>query len=88
MVERDFEMVSDEQAEEMVALSRNSMREHFPELDWEGTHVCHTDEHEIKAFCVYSAPNMDRLYEHVGSSGRGHRIYEIVGDINPSDVAL
>ena len=90
MVERDFQVISDEEMDEAVALSRNSMREHFPEFEWEYSHVCHTDKGEIKAFCVYSAPSAERLSEHAVSMGGQvkHRIYEIVGDISPGDVAL
>lgn len=90
MVERDFEMASDEAIREGVARSRHSMTEHFPDLDWEGSHVCHTDGGVIKAFCVYSAPSAERLSEHTAGMGDHtvHHIYEIVGDINPNDIAL
>ena len=80
MVERDFQRISDEEMDEAVALSRNSIGEHFPELEWKYSHVCQTDEGEIKAFCVYSAPSAERLSEHVVSMGGQvkHRLYEIL----------
>jgi hypothetical protein len=81
LVERDYEMVSEEAILEGVARGRSAMREHFPDLDWEHTHVCHTPGGEIKAFCVYSAPSAERLAEHTASMGghTAHRIHEILG---------
>ena len=85
MVERDLEVVSDEQMQEAVAQSSSSMQEHFPELEWKYSHVCHVDE-GIKAFCVYNAPSAERLSKHVeGLGGQvSYQIYEIIGDLNPS----
>ena len=46
-----------------------------------------SDESGIKSYCVYEAPNEERLREH-GDMVREHtivRIYEIAGDVTPAD---
>jgi hypothetical protein len=60
--------------------------ETFPDVAWEHSHVV-TDESGIKTFCVYEAPTEERLREH-GDMVREHtiaHIYEIAGDVKPSD---
>ncbi len=43
----------------------------------------------IKSFCVYTAPSARLLDEHTQALGQHgtHRIFEIVGDIDPRDIA-
>ena len=55
-------------------------------MNWEHSHVV-SDEIGIKSFCVYEAPNEERLREH-GDMVRNHtivRICEIAGDVTPAD---
>jgi Protein of unknown function (DUF4242) len=90
VIERDFGLVDEEEMQEVAARSKATGVEHFPDIRWEHSHVCSDDGGSIKSFCVYSAPNEDRLREHADRVG-GHvvtRIYEIVGDITPADITL
>ena len=90
VIERDFGKISDDELQEVAARSKLTGSEHFPDITWEHSHVCEGDDGSIKSFCVYGAPNPERLQEHADRVG-GHRvtrIYEIVGEITPDDVQL
>ncbi len=90
LVERDFGQVSDEQMQEFVATTKIlEADERFAEMQWEGSRVCDDDGAGIKSFCVYTAPNAGLLDEHTRALGQHgtHRILEIIGDIDPRDIA-
>jgi hypothetical protein len=90
LVERDFGQVSDEQMQEFVATTKILEADvRFAELQWEGSRVCDADGAGIKSFCVYTAPSEQLLDEHTQALGHHgtHRIFEIVGDIDPRDIA-
>jgi hypothetical protein len=73
--------------ESVGARSKQIALAHYPDLSWEHSHVV-SDETGIKSFCVYEAPNADRLREHAEQLGSHHvtHIYEIAADITPGDV--
>ena len=55
-------------------------------MSWDHSHVV-SGENGVKSYCVYQAPNEERLREH-GDMVRQHtivRIYEIAGDVTPAD---
>lgn len=90
LVERDFGQVSDDQMQEFVATTKIlEAQERFADLKWEGSRVCDADGAGIKSFCVYTAPSAQLLDEHTQALGHHgtHRIFEIVGDIDPRDIA-
>jgi Protein of unknown function (DUF4242) len=90
VIERDFGLVGEEEMQEVAARSKATGLEHFPDIEWEHSHVCSDEKGAIKSFCVYSAPSVDRLREHAERVG-GHvvtDVYEIVGDITPEEVKL
>lgn len=90
VIERDFGLVGEEEMQEVVARSKATAVELFPDIRWEHSHVCSDDQGAIKSFCVYSAPSVQRLRKHADRVG-GHmviNVYEIVGDITPEDVKL
>lgn len=91
VVERDFGRVSEEEMQKVAADSKEAGLEEFPDITWEHSHVCTDAEGAaIKSFCVYAAPNPDRLLAHADRVG-GHtvsRVYEIVGDILPDEIRL
>ena len=75
---------------QMPAVSRESKRlaiEEFPTIVWEHSHVVSDDDGRIKSFCVYSAPDPQRLQDHADEVGfhRIGMIYQIGGDVSPSD---
>jgi hypothetical protein len=89
LVERDYGLVDEDEMQEIALLSKTSL-EHFPDIVWEHSHVCSDAAGGVRSFCVYSAPNPERLREHAGRVG-GHvitQIYEIVGDITPEEIVL
>lgn len=90
MVERDLGVVSEEEMQEIAARSRVMQAKQFPDIGWEGSHVCSDDGGAVKAFCVYAAPSPERLREHTDSVGGLviTRIYEIVGELSPDDVKI
>jgi hypothetical protein len=90
VIERDFGRVSEDEMQKVAARSKHTGGEHFPDISWEHSHVCAGDGGTVKSFCVYEAPNPERLYEHAGQVGQHEviQVYEIVGDITPEDVKV
>ena len=88
VVERDFEPISEEEMQEVMSAATATKREHFPQVEWEHTHVCQGTEGGIKAFCVYTAPSAQILYDHAQTIEvpSTHRVYELIGDIDPRKV--
>ena len=90
VLERDLGVVSEEEMGEIVARSKLTQVEEFPDIAWEHSHVCSTEDGKIKSFCIYSAPTPERLQEHADSVGglMITSIYEIVGDISADEVRI
>ncbi len=90
VIERDFGRVDDDEMLEIAALSKTTGIEHFPDITWEHSHVCSDEEGAIKTFCVYEAPNEERLREHADRLGRHvvANVYEIAGDITPEEIKV
>lgn len=88
MIERDFGEISDE---EMLAAAVRSDRvaaERFPDVVWEHSHICALPDGTVTSYCVYSAPNEERVREHANAFG-GHvvtRVHVIVEDVTPAEV--
>lgn len=90
VIERIYELDDDDEMQELAARSKLIIIEQFPDVEWEHSHVCHDGDGSFKSYCVYRAPNPQRLREHATQLG-GHvitDIYEIVGDVTPDDVRL
>jgi hypothetical protein len=90
VIERDFGQVDEDEMQEVAYRSKVIGVEQFPDIRWEHSHVCSDADGGIKSFCIYNAPDADRLREHADRLG-GHvvsRVYEIVGDVNPDEIVL
>lgn len=88
VIERVYETAVQEDMARIGSRSKNVALEHFPDITWEHSHIV-SDESGIKSFCVYEAPNEERLREHAEKVG-GHMIthmYEIAADVTPADFA-
>jgi hypothetical protein len=75
--------------QKMGGVSKRLIDEQFFDLVWEHSHVVTDAEGHIRSFCVYTAPDEQRIREHSALLG-GHRIdaiFEIAGDVHPSDYA-
>ena len=90
VLERDLGGVSEQEMEEIAARAKLTAIEEFPDIVWEHSHVCAADDGRIKSFCVYAAPNPERLQEHADSVGgiMITSIYEIIGDLTPHEVKI
>lgn len=90
VIERDFGQVDEDEMQEVASRSKVIGIEQFPDIRWEHSHVCSDVDGGIKSFCVYAAPDANRLREHADRLG-GHvvsKVYEIVGDVNPDEIVL
>ena len=86
LVERDYGPAEQEAMQNIGLRMKQVAEESFPDVTWEHSHVV-SDQTGIKTFCVYEAPNEERLREHgdmVGQHTIVH-IYEIAGDVTPAD---
>jgi hypothetical protein len=86
VIERVYDEEVHDDMENVGARSKRIAVEHFPDLSWEHSHVV-SDETGIKSFCVYEAPNRDRVREHADQLGFHQvvHIYEIAADVTPGD---
>jgi hypothetical protein len=88
MVERSFGEISDEEMLASAVRSDQIIRDDFPDIIWEHSHVCVDDSGDIVTFCVYDAPDPDAVRAHASALG-GHtikRIFEIADDVTPMEV--
>jgi hypothetical protein len=88
MVERSFGDITDDEMLAAAVRSDSIIRERFPDITWEHSHVCVDDEGSITTYCVYDAPSPDAVREHASALG-GHtikRIHEIADDVTPMEV--
>jgi hypothetical protein len=87
LIQRNFGQRDDDEMEVIGQDSKRIIVEHCPDIVWEISHVVSDETGEIKTFCIYTAPNEDRIREHGGLLGRHHIdvIYEIGGQVSPAD---
>lgn len=86
LIERLYGQAEQEAMQNIGQRMKRVAEESFPDVSWEVSHVV-SDESGIKTFCVYEAPNEERLREH-GAMVREHtivHIYEIAADVTPAD---
>ena len=87
VIERTWDDMDDQALDEAATRSKRIAQERYPEITWEHSHVVMDAEGAVKSFCVYAAPEPDFLFRHAKELGQHHvdRVYEIAGDISPSD---
>ena len=86
VIERVYDEAVHNEMDKVGVRTKSIAAEHFPDITWEHSHVV-SDESGIKSFCVYEAPNPERLREH-GEKLGSHEIthmYEIAADVTPAD---
>ena len=89
LIERTYTVEPDELP--TVATRSKAIGHHrFPEIVWEHSHVVIDAEGTPKSYCVYAAPNEEMVREHSKLLGDHfiEQIYEIAGDVSPSDFPL
>lgn len=88
LVERVWDPMDEAELAKMAVLSKRIIDESFGDISWERSQVAVDDDGVIRTFCVYGAPGKDRVREHSAVLGchRIENIYEIAGDIDPTDL--
>lgn len=86
LIERIFGQAEQDEMNGIGQRMKRVNAEQFPDITWEHSHVV-SDETGIKTYCVYEAPNRERLFE--AGDAVGHhtisRIYDLAGDVSPAD---
>jgi hypothetical protein len=79
--------VDGEQMPQIGHRSRQLIEDEFTEIVWEHSHVTVGDDGIVRTFCVYGAPDEETIRAHSNKLGYHvvESIYEIVGDVSPSD---
>jgi hypothetical protein len=87
LIKRNFGVKDDEEMQQVGTRSNRVIAGKTPDIVWEVSHVVATEDGEILTFCVYDAPSEERIREHSAAMGDHHidAIYEIGGDVSPSD---
>jgi Protein of unknown function (DUF4242) len=88
MIERNFGEAVEEDMGRISSNSKLVLEKDFPDLTWEHSYVV-SDASGIKTFCVYEAPNAERLREHAEQVGEHivTQLYEIGAVVTPADFA-
>jgi len=86
VIERIYDEEVHDDMESVGARSKQIAAEQYPDLSWEHSHVV-SDETGVRSFCVYEAPNPERIREHAQQLGFHDvaHIYEIAADVSPGD---
>jgi hypothetical protein len=88
VIERKFDPLDDEGFEEVVRRANALPDEGFADVTWEHSHMCVDESGTVTAFCVYVAPNEERLREHAEAMG-SHvitQLFELVEDLTPDRI--
>jgi hypothetical protein len=89
LIERHFSVTEDA----MPTLGRKSnkvLRDDVTTVTWEHSHVVVGEDGLVRTFCVYDAPGEDEVLRHSRLLGAHHiaSLYEIAGDVTPTDFPL
>jgi hypothetical protein len=88
LTELDLGLITEDEIAAAAARADERKGDDFPDIEWEHSHVVEGDG-TVKTFCIYNAPNTDRLRELAAQMGHEmSRCFEIAGDIAPEDVKL
>jgi hypothetical protein len=89
LIERTY-TVEPDQLPTVATRSKAIGYHRFPEIVWEHSHVVIDDAGTPKSYCVYDAPSVEMVREHSKLLGDHfiEHIYEIAGDVSPSDFPL
>jgi hypothetical protein len=85
LIEREYGQAEQEAMQDIGRRSKRAADE-LDGVKWEHSHIV-SDESGIKSYCVYEAPDEQRVREH-GEMVREHtitRIWEIAADVKPED---
>jgi hypothetical protein len=88
LVQRNFGQIDDEHLELRARRSKTLIETQFTEVVWEHSHVVASPDGTMRTFCIYRATDEGLVREHADALG-GHQIeviYEIGGDVSPSDL--
>jgi hypothetical protein len=89
VIERTFDV--DEEAMPTVARrSKQLVKDSYPQVVWEHSHVVVDENGTLKSFCIYDAPDVATIRRHAAELGDHivDHIYEIGADITPDDFPL
>jgi Protein of unknown function (DUF4242) len=87
LIERVFGEAVEEDMGRISSNSKRILEEDFPDMTWDHSYVV-SDASGIKTFCIYEAPNEERIREHAMQVGEHAitQLYEIGGTVTPADL--
>jgi hypothetical protein len=85
LIERSFGHVTPEELAQNATRSLRTMRENFPQLTWEYSHVIETKD-GIETKCIYLAPSEEVVREHSKQANLPLvRVSPVINTITPHD---
>ncbi len=89
VIERAY-TVNEAEVPIVATRSKRLVRDDFPEITWEHSHVVVDHDGMPKSFCIYDAPSESLVRTHADRLGDHSivAIYEIAGDVTPDDFPL
>jgi hypothetical protein len=88
MIERVFDDAVEEDMGRIGSNSRRIIEDDFPDMKWVHSYVV-SDDAGIKTFCIYDAPDEERLRAHAEKLGEHtiSQLYEVGAVVAPTDFA-
>jgi hypothetical protein len=89
LIERSY-TVEESEVPVVATRSKRLVRDHYPAIVWEHSHVVVDGDGTPRSFCVYTAPSEELVRDHAAQLGDHEvvAIYEIAGDVTPDDFPL
>ena len=83
LIRRVLGDATEDELEAAAEDSRRARAEHFPEIEWEHSHVVRTDD-GLTSYCVYAAPSAQHVRDHAAAAGLpADEVHEIELDLLP-----
>jgi Nickel responsive protein SCO4226-like len=83
LIRRVLGDVTQTELEAAADVSRRVRADHFPDVDWEHSHVVRTLD-GLTSYCVYAAPTAQRVRDHAAAAGLpADDVHEIAQDLFP-----
>ena len=90
IIQRNFGPIDEEEMHQVGEDSHRIIAEQVQDIVWEVSHVVTNEAGDITTFCIYQAPSEERVRQHAALLGRHviSALYEIGGDVSPSDFPI